>query len=234
MHENQMDFNSLIPIKEKDKKQVVDARDVYAFLEVKKDFSNWMKSNIKRGGFIEGTEFTTFRAKTESTGRKPIDFALTLDTAKSICLMSNTEKGRQARRYFIDIEKKYKEVLNHQMPAGEETSKLINTLLANFAQFSPTAMQTMGVQIAEKYLGLKLPHTALPLLEDKRYSATEIAEELGVSAIRVGKVASELGLKNPPYAEQRLSIAKYTNKEISMFYYNEKAKERIKKYIDIA
>lgn len=227
-----MDFNSLIPIKEKDKKQIVDARDVYAFLEVKRDFSDWMKWNLKRADFVEGLDFTTFRGESIG-GRKPIEYAITLDMAKSICLMSRTEKGKQARSYFIETEKKYKEVLNHQMPAGEETSKLINTLLANFAQYSPTAMQTMGVQIAEKYLGLKLPHTALPLLEDKRYSATEIAEELGVSAIRVGKVANELGLKAPPYAEQRLSIAKYTNKEVAMFYYSEKAKERIKKYIDI-
>jgi anti-repressor protein len=234
MHENQMDFNSLIPIKEKDKKQVVDARDLHRFLGVKKDFSDWIKYQLKRWQFVEGKDYSPFLGSEKVRGKAIVEYALTVNTAKELSMVSRTDKGKEARDYFISVENKYKEVLNHQMPAGEETSKLINTLLATFAQYSPTAMQTMGAQIAEKYLGLKIPYTALPLIEDKRYSATEIAEELGVSAIRVGKVASELGLKNPPYAEQRLSIAKYTNKEIVMYYYSEKAKERIKKYIDIA
>ena len=55
-------------------------------------------------GFEEGIDFTPFLA--ESTGGRPsIDYALTLDTAKEISMLQRTDKGKLARKYFIECEK---------------------------------------------------------------------------------------------------------------------------------
>ena len=58
-------------------------------------------------GFSEGTDFSTFLS--ESTGGRPkTNHAMTLDMAKEISMIQRSEKGKQARQYFIEVEKQYK------------------------------------------------------------------------------------------------------------------------------
>lgn len=83
--------------------QTVSAKDLHVFLEVKTEFSNWIKRMLEYG-FQTGVDFTPFL--TESNGGRPgTDYALTLDTAKEISMIQRTEKGKQARQYFIECEK---------------------------------------------------------------------------------------------------------------------------------
>lgn len=101
-------MSELIKITEKDGKHLVDARELYNHLEVKQDFSTWIKHRIDKYGFIEGEDFSTILKK--STGGRPLkQYGLTLDMAKELAMVENNEKGRQARRYFIAVEKKAKE-----------------------------------------------------------------------------------------------------------------------------
>lgn len=86
--------------------QVVSARDLYGFLEVKTEFSKWC-SRMFEYGFDESKDFSPFL--TESTGGRPqTDYALTLDTAKEIAMLQRSDKGKQARQYFIECEKQLK------------------------------------------------------------------------------------------------------------------------------
>lgn len=85
---------------------VVSARELHQYLEIKTDFSDWCKRMFGYG-FEEDVDFTTILWK--STGGRPsTDFALTIDTAKEIAMLQRTEKGKQARQYFIECEKKLK------------------------------------------------------------------------------------------------------------------------------
>ena len=55
-------------------------------------------------GFIEGKDFCS--KMSESTGGRPAkDFDITVDMAKQICMIQRSEKGRQYRQYFLDLEK---------------------------------------------------------------------------------------------------------------------------------
>ena len=57
-------------------------------------------------GFIEGTDFCSFLS--ESTGGRPAqDAQLTIEMAKEICMLQRNEKGKQARQYFIQLEKEW-------------------------------------------------------------------------------------------------------------------------------
>jgi len=87
----------------------VKARDLHAFLEVGKDFSNWIKDRIGRFGFLENQDvkvFTEF-GENPSGGRPSKEYVLTLGMAKELAMVQNNAKGREARRYFIEIERRY-------------------------------------------------------------------------------------------------------------------------------
>jgi phage anti-repressor protein len=101
----------------------VSARDLYLELGVKKDFSSWIKVQLKRGLFEENIDFITVPLKgvSEKVTLQPnglyrneqgqvvsVDYILTLDTAKEIAMMSGTAKGKEVRNYFIEVEKKFR------------------------------------------------------------------------------------------------------------------------------
>ena len=103
-------MTELIKITEQNGVQAVSARELHKFLEVGKDFSNWIKDRINKYDFVEGIDFEVFANSGENPngGRPLIEYALTLDTAKEIAMVEGNERGKQARRYFIEVEKKYK------------------------------------------------------------------------------------------------------------------------------
>jgi anti-repressor protein len=105
--------NELIKITVKNEQQLVSARDLHKGLNVKKRFSVWVDQNFK--DFDEGTDWTTVPGGTvvksgNGTTRLYVDYALTLDMAKELCMMSHTELGKKYRRYFIEVEKKYRQL----------------------------------------------------------------------------------------------------------------------------
>ena len=97
----------LIKITEQNGKKAVSARELHAFLESKRDFSNWIKDRIEKYGFIENQDFEVFNKFGENSngGRPLIEYALSIDCAKEISMVEGNEKGKQARRYFIECEK---------------------------------------------------------------------------------------------------------------------------------
>ena len=99
-------MEELIKIQVKNDRQLVNARDLYKGLEVKRRFSAWWEQNSK--GFEENEDFTSVLTSTvvANGARKPIqDYLVTIDMAKEICMMSKTEKGKEVRKYFIQVEK---------------------------------------------------------------------------------------------------------------------------------
>ena len=101
--------NELIPIYENENaERIVDARELHSFLKVGKDFSNWMKDRIVKYGFIKGFDFSPILAK--STGGRPAtEYHLTVNCAKEIAMVENNRLGKQIRKYFIEVENRFKQ-----------------------------------------------------------------------------------------------------------------------------
>lgn len=110
---------SIVPIYEKNcidgsnfHEQVVNARELWRSLGSKQEFANWIKNRIDGYGFRENADYISFdeviKRATGATTRK--EYILTLDTAKEIAMVENNEKGRMVRRYFIEAEKRYREL----------------------------------------------------------------------------------------------------------------------------
>lgn len=113
--------------------KTVDGRALHVFLEVKQQFSNWIQGRIDRYGFAEGVDFITIKNSIYSPPR--IDYHLSIVMAKELSMVERTEKGKQARQYFIECEKKalmpkpllpgnYKEALIELVAKIEENERL--------------------------------------------------------------------------------------------------------------
>lgn len=100
-------MTALIKITETNGQRAVNARDLHQFLESKQHFSNWIQNRIEEYQFIEGQDFEVFNKciKNPSGGRPAKEYALSLDMAKELSMVERTERGRRARRYFIEMEK---------------------------------------------------------------------------------------------------------------------------------
>ena len=107
-------MKELIKITEKDGQQLVSARELHEFLGVSKHITQWIKPYIKDDndyGFELNVDFMRIDGEVNPTNGLPtVDFAITIEMAKELSMVSKTEKGKQARKYFIQCEKKLKEV----------------------------------------------------------------------------------------------------------------------------
>ena len=96
-------MTELIRIDYQSDRPTVLASDLHNFLEVETPMNKWFPRMCEYG-FTEGQDFQTFLS--ESTGGRPAqDAQLTIDMAKELCMIQRSEKGRQARQYFIQLEK---------------------------------------------------------------------------------------------------------------------------------
>jgi phage anti-repressor protein len=83
--------------------QTVNARDLHKFLEVGKDFSNWIKDRVEQLGFVENQDFVRVEdlrspnsANAKSRVQRIIEYHLTLDMAKHLAMIERTLKGHEA------------------------------------------------------------------------------------------------------------------------------------------
>lgn len=115
--------NELIKItKDDNENSVVSGRELHEFLEVKTPYRVWFPRMVEYG-FAENVDFAVMYKNvhddTAFGGRRVItDHALTLDMAKEISMIQRTEKGKQARQYFIEVEKAFKE--QYRLPQTPE------------------------------------------------------------------------------------------------------------------
>ena len=147
-------MQELIKVTEENGEQLVSARELYEFLEVKSRFNDWIRNRIEKYEFQENQDFITITKNLVNGGRET-DYVLKLDIAKELSMVEGNEKGSQARKYFIECEKRlknqvklpmtYKEALLELIKAEEEKEKLQLVI----------AEQKPLVEFADKMLGSK-------------------------------------------------------------------------------
>lgn len=102
--------NELVPVYTTDTgEKVVYGSELHAVLEVKSKFADWVKNRINDCEAVENVEFQSFSKILEKGGRPQTEYIIKLDTAKEMAMLERNDKGKRVRRYFIEVEKKYKE-----------------------------------------------------------------------------------------------------------------------------
>ena len=128
---------------EKSQRQLVSARDLYNTLNLKVRFSLWVENNFSE--FEEDNDYTSVSVDTEVQNnggiqvRKLKDYLVTLDMAKELCMLSKTKKGKEVRKYFIEVEKAWNspdmimhralEISNKRIAKLENSNKVLSLQL---------------------------------------------------------------------------------------------------------
>lgn len=100
----------------------VNSRDIYEYLGLAKgQYSRWIKSAVEKYDFIEGEDFVCFDMSVEGTIART--YFVTIDVAKELCMVSDSNKGKEVRKYFIECEKKLKQPI--QMLSRKELALMV-------------------------------------------------------------------------------------------------------------
>ena len=246
-------MKDLIKITTNDKgQQLVSARERHEFLEVKKDFTDWFKYRVAQYGFEENLDFTPILGK--STGGRPSkDFAIKIEMAKELSMVENSEKGKEARKYFIECEKIAKGETNANKYISEvDNAKAEMGLVREIADIlnlnDSSKLQLLGNVLNNH----NLPSNLLPTYTDSKgilKSATELLRKynIQISTRKFNKIMIDKGLLREverKSTKDNTKIKKFKNlvntefgenqvnpnnpKETQPMYYEEKFEELLK------
>ena len=169
---------------------VVNGRELHELLEVQTAYKDWFPRMCEYG-FVEGIDFNPLifeRVQLEGdreVKRQLQDHLIKLDMVKEICMIQRTERGKQARQYFIQVEKDYNSPEKIMARALRIAEQELSTLrLENKVQ---------SQQIAE--LQPKATYYDLILQCKDLLSVTEIAKDYGMSATGFNKMLYEFGIQ---------------------------------------
>ena len=182
MAEGKIQMNELINVTmNQNNEQTVSARDLYSALEIKQRFSVWFDTNSKY--FIEGTDFTTVKTDTEVSNnggtqlRSLQDYQLTLDMGKQVAMMSRTEKGKQVRAYFIEVEKQFNSP---------------EMMMARSLQYANQTLLQYDKQIKELNTTIEIQAPKVEFAEtiqqsESNISVTNLAKLMSNTGVKVGR-----------------------------------------------
>jgi anti-repressor protein len=124
----------------------VNARNIHIYLEVKTAFSNWIKRAIDKYDFIENEDYAV--AKNGIGNNAFIDYIVSMDMAKELCMVENNQIGRDTRKHFIDVEKQSNKPLTIEQLL-QENIKVISSLQNKVIEMKPKVLFADSVAQSE-------------------------------------------------------------------------------------
>lgn len=140
-------MNEIITVNYDNEQPTVSARELYEFLEVKDHYRTWFPRMCEYG-FEEGKDFRAFFRET-SNGRPAHDAEITIDMAKELCMLQRNDKGKQARQYFLQLERDWNSPEKVMARALQIAHKRIHTLSEKIEQDAPKVLFADSVATAK-------------------------------------------------------------------------------------
>lgn len=213
--------------------QTVNARELHEFLGNKRQFSDWVKQRIGEYKFIENQDFVIVSQNCETItkdGQRRVtvrnDYFVSLTMAKELAMVERTDKGREARQYFIDCERRLHELtLSRQTKAVSKNAnwhltQVINTLKTTVHN-QQKAMDKI-VSLHER--SLELQALSLQILQTQQTKAPQAVRYRGATVddidsvhdlleqgFSIRQVSDKLGISS--YAVSRIKHHRYTHDE---------------------
>lgn len=192
-----------------DGRPMVSARDLRDALGIKTLFRIWFQ-RVCELGFVEGVDYLKVYQKcyTSRTGQTEVDYDLSVDMAKHICMIQKNEKGKAYRQYFLELEKVWNspekvmaralQIANRQI--GELQAKCHMLTMQN--QKQDTLIRE--IQPKAQYLDNVMHSKSLVL-------TTQIAKDYGMSGAKFNSLLASLGVQYK-MRDQWLLYAQYHDK----------------------
>ncbi|GGH83662.1 anti-repressor protein [Pullulanibacillus pueri] len=179
-------MNELIPtIKDKDR-ILVGGRDLHEFLEVRTPYTQWFE-RMSEYGFSENVDFIGLSQKSEKpSGGRPIqDHHLTIEMAKEIAMLQRNEKGKEARLYFLELERRW------------NSPEMVMKRAMDYLNARVEKLQTSNLLLKQQVNELqpKASYYDLVLQNKSLLSVSKIAKDFGMSARSLNKKLHDLGVQ---------------------------------------
>lgn len=209
-------------------------------LKVGKDFTTWMKDRINKYEFKENLDYIlTFTKIGERNNVIKHEYYLTIDTSKEICMIENNETGRNIRRYFIEVEKRYREIISNPSNIFD----FMRMALDEIEKHENKINIVKSIALDNKNEIEKLKSIIDIKIKNNYCLASDIAEQLGLYSENkiphsnlIGAIARQLGYKisyKHFYEDEYIAIVKdITKNEYWQVYFKPLAAEEIIKWFN--
>lgn len=180
-------MNQLIKINQTENGTAVSARELYDFLGfATQHWAKWYKKNIINDIFFDNDK--DYVQLPLSGSNKSVDFAISIEMAKEISMLARTEKGKEARQYFISCEKKLKEI---SVPSYQ-----IENPIERANKWIEEQKQTLLLQEENKKLQFRSDFVDVCFDTDGVFDFSEVAKilKLGYGSITLYKKMREHGV----------------------------------------
>lgn len=131
-------MNELLKINYEADRITLSARELHSFLELTERFGNWFE-RMKQYGFIENQDYIGRKTFNTLAHQELQDYEISLDMAKEIAMIQRNEKGRRARQYFIEVEKKWNSPEYVMNRALEISRQQVERLMLENKELKPKA-----------------------------------------------------------------------------------------------
>ncbi|MFY2154670.1 phage antirepressor KilAC domain-containing protein [Cytobacillus firmus] len=166
---------------------LVSGRELHEFLEIQTPYKKWF-DRMSEYGFDENVDFITVGQKSPIANggfQERKDHHIKLDMAKEIAMIQRSEKGKQARQYFLELERKWNSPDMVIKRAHEFLQKRVEELTTNNLVLT---QQVHELKPKASYYDMVLQNKSL-------LSVSKIAKDYGMSAMALNKKLHELGIQ---------------------------------------
>ena len=192
-------MKELIKVKTDENNITLSGRELHEFLEIKTEYAKWISRMIEYG-FTENQDFRVIVKNDENPkgGRPGSDHEIKLDMAKEIAMIQRNEKGKQARKYFLEVEKAW----NSPEMIMKRALEIANKRVENLQLENTQQKQIIGE------LKPKADYTDIILKNKGLVTITQIAKDYGLSGQALNDKLHELKIQYK-IGEQWLLYSKY-------------------------
>ena len=202
-------MNDIIKVNYNTDQPTVSARELHEFLEGKTAYKDWFP-RMREYGFAKGRDFNPLKnEQVRFEGNREVkrtvdDAEITIDMAKELCMLQRNERGKQARQYFLQLERDWNSPEKVMARALQIAEKKINTLSA---ELSKATVQNTIMQPKSDYFDELVERNTLT-------NFRETANQLGVGQKVLVNFLLE---KKYIYRDKKGKIMPYADKNDGLF-----------------
>ena len=205
-------MTELVRVEVKNGEQLVSARELHEFLEIGSKFNDWFKRMCEYG-FVENEDFVAITQKkvtVQGNESEYIDYILKISMAKEISMIQRNEKGKQARIYFIECERRLKELPmdSYMIEDRVERAKKWIEEEENRKQLALEVKQKEEIIVAQ---APKVEYYEKVLDTSTCYTVTQVAKLYETTAVSLNKILQNQGIQFYQSGQWQL-YAKYQGK----------------------